>query len=159
MDIKKQIKRTESAIKDKILDITVKKSIHKNNKPTYSTEDLENLSTQFKNENYDMMIKMRYKKFRTDYHDRKNKILRNKEIDLDAIHDKLELALVKADQIENDIQRHDKKSDIRSAYYINRNKVNTKYDKMMQDLDEDFKYKCLQLKLKWKYIIPEKFDI
>lgn len=118
-------------------------------------EKLKRLNEDFKNENYDAMTKMKYRRFRADYQNKRNSILSNKRRELNNLEIKYNNDLNRLNLILDDMTRNNQKSNLKSKYFGNKNAINIKYDKIIQDFNYDYRYRTAQVGLKWRYIIND----
>lgn len=122
-------------------------------------EKIKKLNESFKNQKFDDLTKMKYKRFRKDYQTKRDSILRDKQKLLKDLKNKFDADILKINSMTDEEKRDELEYDIKNKYYGDRLKIKTKYKKIMDEFTSDFRYRIAVVGLKWSYIIYDELNI
>ena len=122
-------------------------------------EQIKRINEKYKSENFDNMTRMKYRRFRTDYHTKRNSILCNHKTELTKLENQYNINLNKINLISDDTERQKKKWELKKKYYENRHKIDDKYKKIITDFAFDYRYRIATVGLKWTYVVVEELDV
>jgi chromosome segregation ATPase len=141
-------------ISDKMEDIKSSRKV----KDTKS-KTVKKLNKAFKDEKFDELTIMRYRKFRKEYQKERNAIIKDHNSKMNTDDNKFKILTTKINAIHDDVERRKKMIEVLSKNIKTKNTIRKSLSEKLNDFNEDYKYRAISCGLKWQYIIYDDMDI
>ena len=117
------------------------------------------VNEQFKNENYDSMTKMKYRRFRTDFQTKYKSLCCAKDHALTTLENAFNNEMNRINLISDETERRKKEYVCKKKYSEDRTKTIEQYKKILKEFVLEYRYTIATVGLKWKYISIEELNI